>query len=167
VVVLLSIFLSKCSFSFLQIYNIKALARNLEKIGSRRILVTVATTTGTLQAEGTHTPAMYAECIRHLGVSKFPNGVFVDGTFGRGGHTRKILEAMGPSGELHAFDMDPEAIEVGKQLEREDARFHIHHAPFSSMYEVLTSERYKARLSQCLCPLYPSLIHVFAKILAN
>jgi hypothetical protein len=107
---------------------------------------------------------MYAECIRHLGVSKFPNGVFVDGTFGRGGHTRKILEAMGPSGELHAFDMDPEAIEVGKQLEREDARFHIHHAPFSSMYEVLTSERYRARLSQFLCPLYPSLIYVFAKI---
>ena len=66
-----------------------------------------------LQAEGTHTPAMFAECIKELGVARFPNGVFVDGTFGRGGHTRKVLEALGPTGELHAFDMDEEAVEVG------------------------------------------------------
>mmetsp|Transcript_64906 Transcript_64906/g.146420 ORF Transcript_64906/g.146420 Transcript_64906/m.146420 type:complete len:691 (+) Transcript_64906:80-2152(+) len=118
----------------------EALARSLEKLGKRRVEVTVATTTGTMQAEGTHTPAMFAECIKELGVARFPNGVFVDGTFGRGGHTRKVLEALGPTGELHAFDMDEEAVEVGRQLEKEDPRFHMHHAPFSSMCQVLTSD---------------------------
>ena len=91
-----------------------ALARDLEWIGSRSVSVTQATTTGTMQAEGTHPPAMYAECVRYMGVPQDPNGVFVDGTFGRGGHTRKILAALGPRGTLHAFDMDPEAIVVGE-----------------------------------------------------
>jgi len=36
------------------------------------------------------------------------DGTYVDGTFGRGGHSRGILNALGPSGKLHAFDMDPE-----------------------------------------------------------
>lgn len=120
-----------------------ALARDLERIttplGTRSVSVTKATGTGTLQLEGTHTPAMFAEVVREMGVHIKPDGVYVDGTFGRGGHTRKILEAMGPKGELHAFDMDEEAVEVGKQLEREDRRFHMHHACFSQMAEV--SER--------------------------
>ena len=37
-----------------------------------------------------------------------PRGVYVDGTFGRGGHSRGILGALAPEGRLHAFDMDPE-----------------------------------------------------------
>ena len=123
----------------------QAPARDLERMGNRSVSVTVATTTGTLQAEGTHTPAMFQECIRHMGVTRFPNGVFVDGTFGRGGHTRKILEALGPGGELHAFDMDGDAIAVGKQLEAEDSRFHIHHAPFSDMANVLKKLPGRAR----------------------
>jgi hypothetical protein len=36
----------------------------------------------------------FAECVRHLGVSRFPDGVFVDGTFGRGGHTRKVIDFL-------------------------------------------------------------------------
>jgi hypothetical protein len=56
---------------------------------------------------GTHTPAMLAETIRAL-VSPDPDGTYVDGTFGRGGHTRGILASLGPNGRLHAFDMDPE-----------------------------------------------------------
>jgi len=117
-----------------------ALALDLERLGTRSVSITLATTTGTMQAEGTHTPAMYGECVRHMGVSRFPNGVFVDGTFGRGGHTRKILEALGPGGQLHAFDMDEEAVVVGRQLEVEDSRFHMHHAAFSQMAEVLKAE---------------------------
>jgi len=52
------------------------------------------------QAEGTHTPAMFEEVVRELGCRGFPKGVFVDGTFGRGGHTRKILAALGPGAEV-------------------------------------------------------------------
>lgn len=118
-----------------------ALARDLERIvtkeGSRSISVTKATGTGTMQAEGTHTPAMFADCVRQMGVHANPNGVFIDGTFGRGGHTRKILEALGPKGELHAFDMDEEAVKFGRALEHEDQRFHMHHACFSEMVRTL------------------------------
>ena len=56
-----------------------------------------------------------------------PDGIYVDGTFGRGGHTRVMLSKLSPKGRMHAFDMDPEAIVVGKQLEKEDSRFTIHH----------------------------------------
>ena len=41
-----------------------------------------------------------------------PSGVFVDGTFGRGGHSRGMLSALGPAGRLHGLDMDPHAVEV-------------------------------------------------------
>ena len=89
-----------------------------------------------LQEPGTHTPAMLRECVSKL-VGSDANGTFVDGTFGRGGHARGILAALGPNGRLHAFDMDPEAIAAGKELARTDSRFAIHHAPFSSMVSVL------------------------------
>ena len=46
-------------------------------------------------------------------VATDPDGVYVDGTFGRGGHSRQILGALSAKGELHAFDLDPEAIKVG------------------------------------------------------
>ncbi|CAE7658161.1 rsmH [Symbiodinium pilosum] len=89
-----------------------------------------------VQAPGTHTPALCEEVVKKL-VAPNPGGVYVDGTFGRGGHTRAMLAAMSPSGSLHAFDMDPEAIAAGKELMKADSRFTIHHAPFSSMKAVL------------------------------
>ena len=85
---------------------------------------------------GTHIPALCEETVQKM-VAPSVGGVFVDGTFGRGGHSKAMLAAMSPTGKLHAFDMDPEAIKVGKELMAEDHRFTIHHAPFSSMKEVL------------------------------
>jgi len=89
-----------------------------------------------LQAAGTHTPAMLKQCVAKV-VGSDASGVFVDGTFGRGGHSRGILEALSPKGRLHAFDMDPDAIAAGKELMKADPRFTIHHAPFSSMAKVM------------------------------
>jgi len=91
-----------------------ALALNLSELGGRRISVTVATTKGTLQQEGTHTPALYREVLREMRVSREPSGSFVDGTFGRGGHTRLVVDKLAADGHMHAFDMDPEAVEVGR-----------------------------------------------------
>ena len=88
-----------------------------------------------VQAPGTHTPALIKEVIAKM-VGSDTSGVYVDGTFGRGGHTRGLLSALSKDGRLHAFDMDPEAIKVGEALAKEDSRFTIHHAPFSSMEEV-------------------------------
>ena len=88
-----------------------------------------------MQAEGTHTPAMLAEVLRRL--VHDPSGVYVDGTFGRGGHTRAILEKLSPEGRLHSFDVDAEAIEVGKELMAQDPRFTIHQRWFGDMAEEL------------------------------
>ena len=115
-----------------------ALQKDGHKLGGRNVSVTVATTHGTAQQDGTHTPAMASEVVDVLG-ARNSNGVFVDGTFGRGGHSREILKALGPSGRLHGFDVDEEAIKAGKELERQDSRFTIHRAPFSQMLKHLDS----------------------------
>lgn len=60
-----------------------------------------------------------------------PDGIYVDGTFGRGGHSRRILKMLSDKGRLFAFDRDPQAIEAAKSID--DSRFTIIHAPFSHM----------------------------------
>lgn len=65
-------------------------------------------------------------------------GVYVDGTFGRGGHSRKILERLSPTGRLLAFDKDPEAVAVGREIEQVDSRFHMFHGSFAQLKEGLS-----------------------------
>ncbi|HYD61751.1 MAG TPA: 16S rRNA (cytosine(1402)-N(4))-methyltransferase RsmH [Noviherbaspirillum sp.] len=65
------------------------------------------------------------------------NGVYVDGTFGRGGHSRRILERLGPKGRLIAFDKDPQAIAVANTVS--DTRFEIVHDSFATMGDALAS----------------------------
>lgn len=62
-----------------------------------------------------------------------PSGVYLDGTFGRGGHSQKILASLKENGRLIATDKDPRAIEVGRELEKEDERFKIVHASFAEL----------------------------------
>lgn len=64
-----------------------------------------------------------------------PSGVYVDGTFGRGGHSRLILEKLSSEGRLYAFDRDEEAVRAAKEIT--DPRFQIIHAPFAEMKERL------------------------------
>ena len=64
------------------------------------------------------------------------SGIYVDGTFGRGGHTRAILAALAPDGKVFGFDKDPEAIASAEALESEDARFTPIHASFATMQQV-------------------------------
>jgi len=61
------------------------------------------------------------------------DGVYVDGTFGRGGHSREILSRLGPEGRLFAFDKDPDAVNVGKELEKSESRFRIFHNSFTGV----------------------------------
>jgi 16S rRNA (cytosine1402-N4)-methyltransferase len=63
------------------------------------------------------------------------DGIYVDATFGRGGHSRAILERLGPAGRLIALDRDPQAVESARAIA--DPRFHIEHAPFSELGRVL------------------------------
>ncbi|MBH1971027.1 16S rRNA (cytosine(1402)-N(4))-methyltransferase RsmH [Moraxellaceae bacterium AER2_44_116] len=66
------------------------------------------------------------------------DGIYVDATFGRGGHSRALLATLGSNARLLAFDKDPEAISAGEKLMAEDARFTIIHASFAELAQVLT-----------------------------
>lgn len=82
-----------------------------------------------------HTTVLLAEAVEAL-VTR-PEGIYVDGTFGRGGHSRAVLGRLGAAGRLVAFDKDPEAIaEAGRFA---DARFAIRHASFGQMREELAA----------------------------
>ncbi|MBP6777858.1 MAG: 16S rRNA (cytosine(1402)-N(4))-methyltransferase RsmH [Piscinibacter sp.] len=65
------------------------------------------------------------------------DGIYVDGTFGRGGHSRRLLEALAPGGRVIALDRDPRAIEAAAQIV--DARFTIRHARFAEMADELAT----------------------------
>ena len=63
------------------------------------------------------------------------NATYVDATFGRGGHSRLILERLGPNGRLLALDRDPQAVEAARLIN--DPRFHIEHMAFSQLRSML------------------------------
>ncbi len=65
-----------------------------------------------------------------------PEGTYVDGTFGRGGHSRAILERLSGDACLYGIDKDPAAVAVGEALSRQDDRFVIYHGSFSELNEL-------------------------------
>ena len=68
-----------------------------------------------------------------------PEGVYLDGTYGRGGHSRLILQRLDPAGRLIAIDRDPDALADARSGDTriDDARFSIHHARFAAFESVL------------------------------
>ena len=82
---------------------------------------------------GAHRPVMLEACVEGLAIR--PEGVYVDGTFGRGGHSARILASLGPGGRLLAIDRDPEAVAVGQGWT--DGRFSIGQSRFSEIGAVL------------------------------
>ena len=78
-----------------------------------------------------HITVLLDEAVSALAVHS--DGCYVDGTFGRGGHSRLILEQMGEDGRLLGFDKDPLAIATGTELAQQDARFAIVQRSFAEM----------------------------------
>lgn len=68
------------------------------------------------------------------GLALKPNGIYIDGTFGRGGHSRLILSKLGANGRLIAIDRDPRAIAEANTIS--DSRFQIVHSAFSAIPEI-------------------------------
>lgn len=62
-----------------------------------------------------------------------PDGLYIDGTFGRGGHSRLVLQALNEQGRLLGFDKDPRAIETANELAAEDSRFSVVHGSFAEL----------------------------------
>jgi len=78
-----------------------------------------------------HVPAMLHETLEHLAIR--PDGIYVDCTFGGGGHSRAILERLGPEGKLIAFDRDEDAL----SQELQDPRFTLVRHSFQHLYRFL------------------------------
>lgn len=85
-------------------------------------------------AEAPHTPVLLEESLEALAID--PNGTYLDGTFGRGGHARALLARLGAAGSLLGLDRDPQAVAAGTALAHRDSRFAMEHASFSRVEEV-------------------------------
>lgn len=85
-----------------------------------------------------HAPVMFAECLEALAI--VPEGVYVDGTFGRGGHSSGIVAQLGDQGRLIAFDQDAQAIDYGRQRFSDDVRVRFVHANFAQMASHLNEQ---------------------------
>ncbi|MCC6658182.1 MAG: 16S rRNA (cytosine(1402)-N(4))-methyltransferase RsmH [Rhodocyclaceae bacterium] len=83
-----------------------------------------------------HRTVLLEEAVDALALK--PGAVCVDATFGRGGHSRRILERLNEAGRLIALDRDPAAVAAGREIA--DARLKVIHAAFSSLEEVLKAE---------------------------
>lgn len=90
------------------------------------------------QSQFEHKSVLLNESITALNIE--PDGIYVDGTFGRGGHSKAILDQLGTSGRLIAFDKDPQAIATAKQELANESRFTIHHGSFAQMEEYLVAQ---------------------------
>lgn len=96
------------------------------------------TVPGSSVPEYQHRTVLLDEAVDGLAlVGERVNGTYIDGTFGRGGHSRLILSRLGPQGRLIAFDKDPQAIATAESLE--DPRFTIVHDSFATMLDALAA----------------------------
>jgi len=80
-----------------------------------------------------HTTVLLDEAVNGLNIQS--DGIYIDGTFGRGGHSRLILSQLGENGRLYAIDRDPQAIAAAAEIT--DPRFTIIHGPFSALAEYM------------------------------
>jgi 16S rRNA (cytosine1402-N4)-methyltransferase len=89
-----------------------------------------------LIADDRHFPVLLEEAVAALAIK--PEGIYVDATFGRGGHSRRVLTLLAPLGRLVALDRDPAAERVARTWR--DERFRFHRARFSDLPQVLDAE---------------------------
>ncbi|WP_415034705.1 16S rRNA (cytosine(1402)-N(4))-methyltransferase RsmH [Azonexus sp.] len=88
-----------------------------------------------MSAADQHVTVLLAEAVDALAIK--PDGIYIDATFGRGGHSRRILAALNAQGRLFAFDRDPQAIAAGQALN--DPRFTLVHRAFGELAEGLAA----------------------------
>jgi 16S rRNA (cytosine1402-N4)-methyltransferase len=99
----------------------------------------------------THRPVLLDEAL--AGLSLRPDGIYVDGTFGRGGHSGAILERLTDGGQLHALDRDPEAGQHAGKSFAGKANFHFHAANFADIARVAADAGIAGRIAGILLDL--------------
>lgn len=85
-----------------------------------------------------HIPVLLDEVLKNLVQAEA--GIYVDATFGRGGHSRALLQALDTNARVVAFDRDPAAVDAGKHLAAQDSRLTIRQGKFSQLTELLEAE---------------------------
>ncbi|QLF92742.1 16S rRNA (cytosine(1402)-N(4))-methyltransferase RsmH [Pseudomonas sp. ABC1] len=98
-----------------------------------------------------HITVLLDEAIEALAVRA--DGRYLDGTFGRGGHSRKLLLRLGPQGSLLGFDKDPQAIATGQALAAEDGRFVVVQRSFAELGEEIAQRGWSGSVSGVLLDL--------------
>ena len=83
----------------------------------------------------THLTVLLSEAVDALAIE--PAGLYIDATFGRGGHTRSLLGRLGPQGRVVGFDRDQQAIAAGAAAFAADTRLRLHQLPFSQLAEIV------------------------------
>ena len=98
-----------------------------------------------------HVTVLLDEAVAALAVRR--DGRYLDGTFGRGGHSRLLLRQLGPEGCLLGFDKDPQAIATGQALAAEDGRFVVVQRSFAELGDEVTQRGWNGTLSGVLLDL--------------
>ena len=104
-----------------------------------------------INEKDTHIPVLMNEVMTHLDVK--PDGIYVDATFGRGGHAAAILEKLGPNGRLFALDKDPRAVAVARLRYADDKRFVIEHDSFANMQKFVARMNFFGKVDGVLLDL--------------
>lgn len=99
--------IEKSNIIFIKFGKIFAYVEKTSYISALKLAYTHAQTPKKMTIEEYHVPVMLAECLDGLQIK--PDGIYVDVTFGGGGHSRAILAQLGPKGHLYSFDQDPDA----------------------------------------------------------
>ena len=98
-----------------------------------------------------HKPVLLAEALDALAIKA--DGIYLDGTFGRGGHAQEILNRLAEAGRLIAMDKDPEAIQIANQKFGHDKRFSIIHDSFANMRSHIEQENLLGKVDGILLDL--------------
>jgi 16S rRNA (cytosine1402-N4)-methyltransferase len=98
-----------------------------------------------------HTTVLLHEAVEALAVK--PQGRYIDGTFGRGGHSALILQRLAPEGRLLAFDKDPQAVEEALRRFGDDPRFAIHRGSFDELGEQVAARDWQDQVDGILLDL--------------
>ncbi len=98
-----------------------------------------------------HQPVLLNEVIANLAIQ--PDGVYLDATFGRGGHAQAILNQLAPTGRLLAMDKDPEAVAYARTHFSSDKRFMIQHGSFAEMTQFIAKQNLVGKINGILLDL--------------